>query len=267
MTPGRTATVGTDDYSAPPVVETVLGIEFSPLPDFGFVSVARTHELWAHEYPHIMEQTALPPSRPAAQGAGFELQFGVDAPAPRLWAIAEDQHELVQVQRDRLVLNWRRLDAFPSSYPGFDPLMATYEGLLSRFIGHLGDSLTLQPLVVEWTYVNSIEPKQMAEADAFTMWSDPKFGLNETPIQTRFHHTSEFAAADAAQGQVDVRAEPAAPGPGSSIQMTVSCKIFLPAESATDTALRYCHEAHKVARQAFEATTTPEAKASWGGAS
>jgi hypothetical protein len=72
-------------------------------------------------------------------------------------ATSEDGLRLIQLQRDRFILNWRKLDT-DASYPSYDALRDLFETELGVFLDfaselQLGD---FEPTQCELTYVNNL---------------------------------------------------------------------------------------------------------------
>ena len=253
------------EYSNPPVIETVVGIEFSALP-IGFMGLAAVHAMWKAEFPSTLEQEALPPSRPVAQGAqGFHLQWGSGLPPARLWMLSNDEHLLVQVQSDRLLLNWRRLDAESETYPRYESLRAKFVNLFDDFQGHVQKEfgMPVTPLAVEWTYVNRIEADDSNEGAMFSVWREPNLKLPGKSMLTRFNNVRELES-HGLQGQLTVTAEPLAAGEGEPINLTVSTQFFLTPDKSPGDALGAMDDAHRYSRLAFDAITSDDAKKMWG---
>jgi uncharacterized protein (TIGR04255 family) len=111
------------------------------------------------DFPTQQQQPPLPPMQEATGQPGppqFEVQFGA-MPMPRTWFSSPDGHRLVQVQSDRLVLNWRRLEG-DEPYPRYVFL----RDLLSQLLGKLTEvfeaAKTEVPAVnfSELSYINEI---------------------------------------------------------------------------------------------------------------
>lgn len=247
-------------YGQPPVTETVVGIEFAALP-IGFMGLASLHDLWKVDFPYSVEQEALPPTRPVQQGApGFPFHIGVGPPPARLWMISPDQHFLIQVQSDRLTLNWRRLDAQANSYPGFVVLKARFESLFADFQSHISGMLDIkvEPMVVEWTYVNEIDGADRV----LDIWSESDLHLPGDLLLTRFQNVRTLNI-DGISGQLTIAAEPMSLGPDHKTSLTVSTQMFLTPEHTTN-AIALIDRAHYTSRQAFESITSEQAKTDWG---
>lgn len=156
------------DFDHPPVIETLLGVQFSPLAGF---SMAHFGLYWSRvraKYPVHEIKPPLAPlpeeeQRPAASPT-FGLQL-VSEPEARCWLIDASQTQLVQIQRDRFIRNWRKVrdgDRYPR-----------YESLRPSFIadwGHFVDFLTQEGLRTpeinqcEVTYINHVEVGAGGEA-------------------------------------------------------------------------------------------------------
>lgn len=154
--------VGSPDFTRPPVEEVAMSVQFTPLAALTTAHVARYWESVRDRFPRWNE------ARPI--DAVVEL-FG----APRMGvprfsltveggviphrALFEDERgtELVQVQRDRFVRNWRRRGN-PIEYPRYDILRERFKADLEGFIRYADESGlgNLVPNQCEITYVNHI---------------------------------------------------------------------------------------------------------------
>ena len=138
-------------FERPPLNEVVLGQTFFPRPDFLI--------------PHIGEFSARLRDRyTKAQHAQIVLGEG-ETPVqdsngnwiPRVWLISSDDTWLVQIQQDRLYVNWRQAGA-TSSYVRFPAIKAEFD----RVWAILNDVVltttgaALQPQRLELSYTNII---------------------------------------------------------------------------------------------------------------
>src|SRR4051794_23278977 len=98
-------------FDRPPVDETVLGVDFSPLPAWNVIHYGLFYRTISEHYPQVVPQPPLPPqteefgSRPQPN-----VQFML-AMAPfdtRCWFIDRTETRLLQVQADRFLRNWRK---------------------------------------------------------------------------------------------------------------------------------------------------------------
>lgn len=142
-------------FAAPPVVEVAVGIEFLQLPGLGPVQLVRLHDLWRDAFPKIQEQPALPPASFSTGPIGFQFQVS-HLPAIRIWMMSDEEDELLQVQNDRLLLNWRRTPGDDRQYPRYDHLREVYERVLAEFRERVTASSAgiFRPQTAVVTYVN-----------------------------------------------------------------------------------------------------------------
>lgn len=151
------------DYERPPLVEVVLGVQFAELQGYRTV---HTGLLWADKfreaYPRFVEQPPLNPTfevfGPRTTAPQFELKPMPGPLVPRLWFMNNQETELVQIQANRFVRNWRKVGE-GEKYP-------RYERLRERFFSELEeidaffrnqDIGAIHPNQCEITYVNRLE--------------------------------------------------------------------------------------------------------------
>lgn len=149
------------DFGQPPLTEVALGVVFEPI-DIGIVGLAELHQRWRAEYPRVEEHPALPPLfAPPSPTPGLLIEVG--QPQLRLWMIAADEDRLVQVQRDRLVVNWRRTGS--GDYPRYHSLRAVLDRHLDDLWSFLRErsAPVPAPVAAEATYVNTIQAENPAD--------------------------------------------------------------------------------------------------------
>lgn len=146
------------DFDKPPVVEVALGIQLVGEPIDLEALAALAIEL-KPEYPHRQQLDPVPRSLETfARGPvtpQVEVRLG-HVPLPRTWLVSDDQHYLIQVQADRFILNWRRVDV-GDEYPRYAHLRPKFDKLRGRLFAILED-LKQTPIIeqVEVTYVNEL---------------------------------------------------------------------------------------------------------------
>ncbi len=151
------------DFRDPPVAEVALSVQFDAL------SALRTPQLgllWQEFRDRLPVTEEHPPLDPVIERFGVlptrtgavRVEMLKGPPTPRCWFLNKEGTELVQVQQDRFVRNWRKVgDA--STYPRYEKhLRPSLESELKRFQAflqreQLGD---LKPNQCEVTYLNSI---------------------------------------------------------------------------------------------------------------
>jgi uncharacterized protein (TIGR04255 family) len=146
-------------FDEPPVAEVALSVQTTPTPG---LQTAHMGAFWdaalRSDYPLSQDQPAAPPSVETFDANAWAptVIFGVGMPVGRHWYLTADQTRLVQIQNDRLVLNWRRLQS--QEYPHYDQLRKEFERvaeLWTEFLDARG--LPRQPVVqAEVTYINQV---------------------------------------------------------------------------------------------------------------
>lgn len=149
------------DFASPPLVEVVLAAQ-----TVGPAFVApRVGPVWSDllaRYPRLDVGSALPPIReefgflPGADFPGFAL---LGAPDSRYLLASDDERRLVQIQQDRVALNWRRVDA-GDAYPRYSSLVSEFDALLASLASAPDADHSAKVDWVEVTYVNHIESAQ-----------------------------------------------------------------------------------------------------------
>lgn len=159
MTATGTPNLPTPRFSKPPVAELVLGVQFTPLGSLNSVQVAAWRERIKGEFPTVQEHSELPDlfEEPDLDLVRVRMQMTVGVPPRRFWFVNAAETELIQIQRNRFVYNWRkRNDA--DQYPSYKDIRAKVEKQLSAFLEfvaaeRLGE---FTPDLCEVTYINHI---------------------------------------------------------------------------------------------------------------
>jgi uncharacterized protein (TIGR04255 family) len=161
---------GNPDYASPPVVETVLSLQFDPIerlngPAFGL--------LWSQlkvEFPECHEAAYLEPAferfdAPATWNLpGFEFKQGVP---PTRWQLSQPETGwMVQFQKTRFLVNWIGHDG--RDYPRYPAVREFFVRQWSRFLEFLHDQGIERPRLNQWevTYLNHIPQG--------TVWTAPQ---------------------------------------------------------------------------------------------
>ena len=174
------------DFENPPVSEVAISVSFIPLEKWRAPHAGLYWGRVANSYP----KTEVHPPVPAIRekfGADYwispknvQLQvLGEGADVTRTWFLSEDESRLIQLQRDRFIVNWRRREGAPL-YPKYhDTIRPLFEQEWANFRSfvkekELGDIDVQQCEVI---YVNDIEQGHGWESFAdfgavFAPWKD-----------------------------------------------------------------------------------------------
>ncbi len=148
------------DFANPPVIEVALSVQFEPL---SRLRVSHFGLLWS-EFRRQFPRTEEHPARPLAieqfgirRAPKMDVRLEVALPIPQCRFLNESGTELIQVQRDRFVHNWRKVGA-GDEYPRYESVKRRFEEELGIFCQFLAreDIGELVPNQCEVTYVNHI---------------------------------------------------------------------------------------------------------------
>jgi len=149
------------DYTNPPVIEVVAGVGFAPIAGFKTVHVGLLWERFRRDFPQVEEHPpiVMPPELLTPVGQLGEIQFVDTPPLPRVWFLDAAGNGIVQVQRDALLHNWRKLKD-DDKYPRFKVVIAEFRDHFSRLADFAREQKlgAVLPLQYELNYVNHIFP-------------------------------------------------------------------------------------------------------------
>jgi uncharacterized protein (TIGR04255 family) len=147
------------DYSNPPVVEVVCGVQFESLDGFVAPHLGFRWESLQPDYPFFKEfpplAAQIEPEHLLAPGQ-VNIRLHEKPPLARMWYTNDDESRVVQVQRDRFLTNWKKVsDEQP--YPRFPDVFGLFSEKFSLFRDFVEGSIgSVKPLQYELSYVNQI---------------------------------------------------------------------------------------------------------------
>jgi len=155
----------------PPVVETVLAVQFKPLPKLAKVQLSLFWSRYREEWPEVREAVPLPRQSEqfgdAQRWARIGMQLGFAAPPipTRLQLIGKDGARMLQLQNGALCYNW--VGGQERAYPRYHETRAAFDAWLGQFRAFLREETLGELEADQWevTYVNRI-PKG-------TVWNEP----------------------------------------------------------------------------------------------
>lgn len=152
------------EFDRPPVVEVALSVQFETLPNLRTPQIGLLWQQFRDRFPKTEEHPPLDSAFerfgvPTTPKGAVWFQMLAAPPLPRCWFLNEAGTELVQVQRDRFVHNWRKAGD-QDEYPRYERVRQTFETELNRFGEFLSREQIgeLVPNQCEITYVNHIAP-------------------------------------------------------------------------------------------------------------
>lgn len=142
-------------FNKPPINEVAICVVFNKIDGFQAVHFG---EFWAkirENFPKVQDVAPLK-NVTDLDGQTIEVQFSSTPPLPRVWFEGTTRHELIQLQDDRIIFNWRKLD--DGQYPRFEKVFKSFKkywGLFVQFVeeSELGNISIVQ---CDLTYINII---------------------------------------------------------------------------------------------------------------
>jgi len=147
------------EYDKPPVNEVICGVSFKSLDRLLVPHIGVLWEAFKADYPTCQE---VPPLMPFIEAFGERAleqkpEFAEIPPLPRVWFVHKNGNGVIQVQRDRFLHNWRKLDP-KNRYPRFEQVFGMFVTHLDTFQTFLEKQKLgeINPSQYELTYVNHI---------------------------------------------------------------------------------------------------------------
>lgn len=161
------------DFESPPVVETVLSVQFEPLSGLRTAHLGLLWKEFQKEFPRTDERQPLDRvverfPGPSKKPLELRVQTLEKPLVPRLWFLNGQGNEMIQVQSDRFIKNWRK-EGEGEQYPRYESVKASFVRdleVFQKFLDHCG----LPHIVItqcEVTYVNHI-----LSGEGWSQWSD-----------------------------------------------------------------------------------------------
>jgi len=261
------------DFADPPVVEVALGVQFEPLPRLDTPAIAR---FWFEDIrSRFPEWTSAPTLPPAIEWFGVPgqprviFQWGPGAMLSR--AIFQDaaKKELLQLQQDRFVRNWRK-GGVGDTYPRYETIRATFIEELNafrRFLTAQGMG-ELVPNQCEVIYVNHIplgDARELGQVGAVVAaWSgqftDDRLRAPET-VEIATHHP--IFVGDSPVGRLHISMTPGYLDIGPLLVLTLTAR-GRPAGSSDQEILDFMNVGREHIVRGFASFTTPQMHARWG---
>lgn len=149
------------EYENPPVTEVVCGVLFKPLSSLLTPHVGLLWEKFKQDYPLCQEVPPLAPSievfEETPERAEITLALSGIPPLPRVWFIDPRNNGIIQIQRDRFLLNWKK-NRLEDEYPRYHRVFQLFQKHLSAFQQFLQENQLedISVLQYELSYVNHI---------------------------------------------------------------------------------------------------------------
>jgi uncharacterized protein (TIGR04255 family) len=266
------------DFDSPPVTEVVLGVQFNSLERFSSPHLGIIWSEFKEDFPIIEEHPYLPPAfetfgAPAAfMIPSVNFQIMTRPEMPRVHFLNQQKTELLQVQRDRFLHNWRKVGS-GDNYPRFERMIETFKSGFRKFIDVI-DRERLGPVVpnqCEVSYFNQIPiPDGETIRSHFALTFPDRAGDGtieglDGPEDARFALRYIMPAADGSSlGRVTIAVEPARRADGVTIILFTLTARGRPATADIEGVLEFLKNGRLLLNRAFKKLTSPEMQKRWG---
>jgi uncharacterized protein (TIGR04255 family) len=150
------------EFERPPVVEVVCGVQFITERPLRVVDVGEFHRQVVDQFPEIEEAPVLGIAMEPEDLFG-EARLMIEPvslpPLRRTWMIDSTGHQLLQLQQDWFLFNWKRVSD-DQEYPRYSKISAWFEQHWNRFTAFVADrdrgAIVIRQF--ELSYFNHIGP-------------------------------------------------------------------------------------------------------------
>jgi uncharacterized protein (TIGR04255 family) len=257
------------EFDNPPVVEVAVGVQLRPLFTMRGLALAPLRERWRPQYPRVEEQPAVPPVVEGGPQSITQVQFTV-APfaTTRQLFLSESGNQLVQVQPDRMVVNWRSGEP-PTEYPRYGHMREMFTNRyrdLAQFVADEGFG-EIEVTQAELTYVNvlDVEPGQVGQIGRFLRgWSGVVGHHLGEPEQARVTLTFPITGIGQPPVRLYVEVSPAQKPLGNPVIFLTLTVRGNPGGRGLDESLKFMDEAHQHLVRSFAELTVEGMHEIWG---
>ena len=263
------------DFSDPPLVEVALTVQFSPLAAW---SAATPVQFWVEHlrdrFPVIEEhpviETPIEAPEPARGRPGIRVAL-VEGPKPsRFFFISESNNELIQLQQDRIVHNWRKVGS-SEEYPRYEAIREAFGSEVHELAAFMSSlEFEFEPTQCEVTYVNHISasagdlPQPGAVVEP---WSASYHNLAGCQLEsTEFNLRHQIRGpGNEFQGRLYVDMKPATRvSDGKPLYVLQLTARGLPLDHGIDGALAFLDYGREILGRGFSDLTTEAMHSTWG---
>jgi uncharacterized protein (TIGR04255 family) len=260
------------DYDKPPVIETVLSIQFTPIHEFTVLLFGIFWNKIRKEYPHSEFRPPLGQTKeefgkfPKSSDLGFEL---VTEPSIRCWFVHADRNQLIQIQKDRFIYNWKKASD-EEEYPRYERIKERCLFEWNRFLEFLEEEKLGKPAAnqCEVTYVNHIDYekgwKTFGElSKLISPWSGSYSGTFLPMPETVGLNVSYLLRENQGRLYISMQSVIRARDAKEVLQLSLTAR-GAPASSTTDDIFRWLDVGHEWVVEGFTDFTTPAFHQRWG---
>lgn len=265
------------DFTKPPVIEVVLSVQFVRIEALDAPHLGVLWERFRDKYPRTEQHPPIARrnerfDEPGTVPTGVRVEFVEKIEVPRCWFLNSADTELIQVQQDRFIHNWRKVGQ-EDEYPRFEHIRDQFSSELSVFRDFLSKEELGQfaPDQCEITYINHIVAGEGWEThgelgNVLTVWgprySDDVLAAPEaTDIGVRY---TIYDDAKEQLGRLHITSKS-----GFNVDKKPTIRLELtargrPEGEGTTGVLNFLERGRKHIVRGFASVTTPEMHKIWG---
>lgn len=254
------------DFANPPVVETAFAVVFAPIKSWGLLHYGLLWDRYRKVYP--FSEVRLPTGSVQLEGIDLALGQNVDLRALplRCWFVDASKNQLIQVQNNAFIRNWRKMDE-PLHYIHYDEFRPLFVEDWATYKRFLLDEQLPQPEVwqCEVTYINHLlrgkEWESLTDVrQLFPFWAQRLSAKADFDVNA----FSFNVALPDKQGQLQVIANPVLRSDGKeAIQLTITAS-GKPPGSSDEHILAWLDLGHDYVVNFFADFTSPNMHSFWG---
>jgi uncharacterized protein (TIGR04255 family) len=267
------------NFERPPLNEVVLSIQFATLEKLKSVHIGLLWARFRTQYPDVTEQATINAEfeifgAPPQPGPRIKFEQLLAPPMPRYWFEKSGKPDLLQVQQDRIIHNWRKHEDEPI-YPRYETVRDRFRAEVDQFVSFLDDEKLgeLRPNQCEVTYTNIIELENSESVhdrlpEITSLWTSR---FSEPLIDMDFENISiglqlKMLEAGKPVGRVHVSFQPAVRTSDPSkqvIKLDITAR-GRPKQETPESAFDFLDLGRRAVVKTFAAVTTPSLHSMWG---
>lgn len=240
-------------FRRPPVTEVALTVQLEDAIGFRLLDLASIANAWAEDLPDASERSHLP---------RFYGHEDVEMPdTPRLWLQSDSGDRVIQLQQDRIAVNWAKADT-GDEYPRYETIRAFLVDAWRRLeviVGDLGLAMPL-PDICRLRYVNELRASQgwMSESDTGNLIAPWKLAMSDDFLPVTAGLIMHFHLPDN-RGMLDIHGWHSEE---DMFALMLESEVW-PSTPDLDGVLDSMDLAHEWIVRGFTSATTPEAHSLW----
>lgn len=254
------------DFDKPPVVETSLGFVFNKIAGWNVLHFGALREHFKTKYPF----TEFPPpiiATPIVPPVTVQWSPSESIVPLRTLFTDATRSQLVQVQNEFFLHNWRKTDKTPN-YEHYDQILPLFQQDWNTYLSFLSTEDLVRPTVLrcEMSYFNHIVRGQDWEMfedlpRVFRLWR----GFDKNPVFNSIEFVAFNIVQPVGRGKIQIVVSPGVrTTDGKEILQVNLTASVVPSGSEDEPLFEALAGCHQIALQSFDNFFTDEVLSKWG---